>query len=89
VTPFFALKPLPIYRHPAHSSTLQYSRLQIPCHDFFAVLRGVFDTEVVIATKAEAHRPSVKMFSGKGLPLLGLVRLPSERPAVSPDSQTV
>jgi hypothetical protein len=52
-------------------------------------MRGIFDTEVVIATKAEAHRTSVKMFSGKGLPLLGFVRLPSEWPAVSPDSQTV
>jgi hypothetical protein len=78
VTPFIALKPLPIYRHPAHSSTLQYSRLQISCHDFFAVLRGVFDTEVVIATKAEAHGPGVKLFSGKGLPLWGFVGLPAK-----------
>jgi hypothetical protein len=82
VTPFIALKPLPIYRHTAHSSTLQYSRLQISCHDFFAVLRGVFDTEVVIATKAEAHRPGVKFFSGKGLPLWGFVDLPAEWAAV-------
>jgi hypothetical protein len=89
MTPFFALKPLPIYRHPAHSSTLQYSRLQIPCHDFFAGMRGIFDTEVVIATKAQAHRPGVKIFSGKCLPLWGFVGLPAEWPAVSPDSQTV
>jgi hypothetical protein len=52
-------------------------------------MRGIFDTEVVIATKAQAHRPGVKIFSGKGLPLWGFVGLPAEWPAVSPDSQTV